>query len=152
MPVMTARNLSRTSSAANCLMDCTLCLPGARSIIGSIVIAGLALAFTLALLAFPSTSANAKYLKDDGHVRQLYLCFFVADELGNEEAKMKFLKNADYHAITSGWSALDLASYKGYIYGKFETKLNQSRFELAKMYVDLGCDILVNQPVVTRDE
>ncbi|MGZ9256968.1 MAG: hypothetical protein ACXW50_21285 [Candidatus Binatia bacterium] len=149
---MTARNLSRTSAAANRLMNRTFYSPRGLFIIDSMIVGGLALAFTLALLVFVSTSANARYIKDDGHVRQLYLCFFVADRLGKEEAKMKFLKNADYHAITSGWSTLDLATYKGYIYGKFETKLDQSRFELAKMYADLGCDILVNRPIVTRDE
>lgn len=149
---MTIRTLSDFRARMQRLMDTALAHPRALAIIDSIVVGGCAIVLAAIVLALIVSDAEAKYLKDDGSVRQLYLCYFVADELGYENEKKRFLMNADYQARIAGWSNTDLAFYKGYTYGKYEDRLNRSLSELAATYTDLGCDLLVNRPIVTRDE
>lgn len=134
------------------LTDTALAHSRAFAIIDSLVVGGCAIALAVIVLMLVVSDAEARYIKDDGTVRQLYLCYFVADELGYENEKNRFLINADYQARIAGWSNTDLAFYKGYTYGKYEDRLNRSLSELAHTYTDLGCDLLVNRPIVTRDE
>jgi hypothetical protein len=134
------------------LMNTALAHPRAFAIIDPIVVGGCAIALAVIVLVLVARGAEARYIKDDGTVRQLYLCYFVADELGYENEKNRFLVNADYQARIAGWSNTDLAFYKGYTYGKYEDRLNRSLSELADTYKNLGCDLLVNRPIVTRDE
>lgn len=152
MQAMTIRTLSDFPIRLQRLMDTAAAHPRALTILDFTVAGGCAIALAVIVLALGVSDAEAKYLKDDGSVRQLYLCYFVADELGYENEKKRFLMNADYQARTAGWSNTDLAFYKGYTYGKYEDRLNRSLPELAKTYTDIGCDLLVNRPIVTRDE
>ena len=149
---MTIRTLSDFPARLQRLMDSAPAHPRGLTILGFTVVGGCAIALAVIVLALVVSNADAKYLKDDGSVRQLYLCYFVADELGYENEKKRFLMNADYQARIAGWSNTDLAFYKGYIYGKYEDRLNRSLSELADTYTDIGCDLLVNRPIVTRDE
>jgi hypothetical protein len=152
MQATTTRTLSVFTTYMQRLMDTALAHPRALVILDSIAVGGYAIALAAIVLALLVSDAEAKYIKDDGSVRQLYLCYFVADELGYENEKKRFLMNADYQARIAGWSNTDLAFYKGYTYGKYEDRLNRSLSELTSTYTDLGCDLLVNRPIVTRDE
>lgn len=149
---MTMRTLSDFPTRLQRLMDGGPAHPRALTIRDFTVVGGYAIALAVIVLALFAREAEAKYIKDDGSVRQLYLCYFVADELGYENEKKRFLMNADYQARIAGWSNTDLAFYKGYTYGKYEDRLNRSLSELAATYTDIGCDLLVNRPIVTRDE
>ena len=149
---MTMRTLSDFPTRLQRLMDTDPAHPRAPTILDFTVVGGYAIALAVIVLALVVSDAEAKYIKDDGSVRQLYLCYFVADELGYENEKKRFLMNADYQARIAGWSNTDLAFYKGYTYGKYEDRLNRSLSELAATYTDIGCDLLVNRPIVTRDE
>jgi hypothetical protein len=95
---------------------------------------------------------DAKELRYNPEVQQLYLCYHLADTMGDARAAIKFLRLAEYKARASGWSNSDVDFFKGYIYGKNEDKLEQSRYELARMYANLACDQLSRMPIVTRDE
>jgi hypothetical protein len=152
MQTMTTRSPYGFTTRMQRLTDTALAHPRALAIIDSLMVGVCAIALAVIVLMLVVGGAEARYIKDDGTVRQLYLCYFVADELGYENEKKRFLMNADYQARIAGWSNTDLAFYKGYTYGKYEDRLNRSLSELADTYTDLGCDLLVNRPIVTRDE